>query len=58
MVAQGAPAEEAEALTDLFARILDGRNASVTDDVARVTGRPARDFAEYVKATAVTGVWS
>jgi uncharacterized protein YbjT (DUF2867 family) len=58
MVAQGAPAEEAEALTDLFARILDGRNAHVTDDVARVTGRPARDFAEYVKVTAATGVWN
>ncbi|MDQ7906114.1 NmrA family transcriptional regulator [Phytohabitans sp. ZYX-F-186] len=57
MVAGGVPAEEAEALTDLFARVLDGRNAHVTDDVKRVTGHPARDFRDYVRAAAATGVW-
>ena len=41
MIAQGMPREAAEALTDLFARILDGRNAYVTDDVKRVTGHDA-----------------
>jgi uncharacterized protein YbjT (DUF2867 family) len=58
MVAQGVPPDEAEALTDLFARILDGRNAHVTDDVKRVTGRAARRFADYVQTTAATGVWN
>jgi uncharacterized protein YbjT (DUF2867 family) len=57
MVADGVPAEVAEALTDLFARILDGRNAHVTDDVKRVTGHEARDFRDFVRAAAVTGVW-
>lgn len=38
--------------------VLDGRNAHVTDDVARVLGRPARDFADYAAATAATGVWT
>lgn len=58
MVAGGVPAEEAEALTDLFARILDGRNAHVTDDVKRVTGHEARDFRDFVRAAAATGVWN
>jgi hypothetical protein len=52
------PLDEAGALTDLFARILDGRNAHVTDDVKRVTGREARRFADFVHATAATGVWN
>lgn len=58
MVAEGVPLGEAEALTDLFARILDGRNAHVTDDVKRVIGREARPFADFVQAAAATGVWS
>ena len=58
MIAEGVPAEEAESLTDLFARILDGRNAHVTDDVKRVTGHEARDFGDFVRAAAATGVWN
>ncbi|MFC0533752.1 NmrA family transcriptional regulator [Phytohabitans kaempferiae] len=58
MVAEGVSREEAEALTDLFARILDGRNAHVTDDVKRVTGHEARDFRDFVREAAATGVWS
>jgi uncharacterized protein YbjT (DUF2867 family) len=57
MVAGGVPPEDAEALTDLFARILDGRNAHLTDDVKRVTGHEARDFRDFVRAAARTGVW-
>jgi len=53
----GMSVEEAEALTDLFARILDGRNAHVTGDVKRVTGHEPRDFRDFVKAAAMTGVW-
>jgi uncharacterized protein YbjT (DUF2867 family) len=55
--AAGVPAEEIEPLTDLFTRVLDGHNAFVTTDVERVLGRPARDFADYVRRTAATGVW-
>ncbi|MEJ3749525.1 NAD(P)H-binding protein [Actinomycetes bacterium KLBMP 9797] len=58
MVAHGVPPEEAAALTDLFSRILDGRNAHTTDDVKRVTGRPARDFADFVRVAAALGTWS
>ncbi|WP_328609894.1 NAD(P)H-binding protein [Amycolatopsis sp. NBC_00345] len=52
VTASGVPADEAAMLAGLFARVLDGRNSSVTDDVARVLGRPARDFADYARAEA------
>ena len=56
-LAAGVPAEEVEPLTELFTRVLDGRNAAATGDVERVLGRPARDFADYAAAAAATGVW-
>jgi uncharacterized protein YbjT (DUF2867 family) len=57
-LAAGVPAEEVEPLTELFTRVLDGRNATATRDVDRVLGRPARDFADYVAAAAASGVWA
>ncbi len=41
----------------LFETVLDGRNAYVTDGVQRALGRPARDFADYTRAAAATGIW-
>lgn len=55
--AAGVPEEEIEPLTELFTRVLDGHNAHVTHDVEAVLGRPAGDFADYVRRTAGTGVW-
>jgi uncharacterized protein YbjT (DUF2867 family) len=57
-VAAGVPAEEAEPLAELFARVLDGHNAHLTGDVERVLGRAPRDFADYVRVAAATGVWA
>jgi uncharacterized protein YbjT (DUF2867 family) len=54
----GVPVEDVAALTDLFTRVLDGHNAFVCDDVRHVLGRPARDFADYARTAAATGVWS
>ena len=42
----------------LFTELFDGRNASVEDGVTRALGRPPRDFADYVRDTAATGVWN
>lgn len=53
----GVPAEEIAPLTDLFARVLDGHNAHLSDGVPRVLGRPARDFAQYARAAAKAGAW-
>jgi uncharacterized protein YbjT (DUF2867 family) len=51
------PADLVSLITYLFTEVLDGRNASVADGVSRALGRPPRDFADYVKAAAATGVW-
>jgi hypothetical protein len=46
------------ALTNyLFEDVLDGRNESVTDGVQRALGRAPRDFADYARRAAATGVW-
>jgi uncharacterized protein YbjT (DUF2867 family) len=51
------PPELVTLVTYLFTEVLDGRNASVADGVACALGRPPRDFADYVRDTAATGVW-
>jgi hypothetical protein len=44
-------------LDDLFTVVLDGRNSQVKHGVEEALGRAARDFADYARATAATGVW-
>jgi uncharacterized protein YbjT (DUF2867 family) len=46
-----------EFLTYLFSEVY-GNSAYLTDGVQRALGRPPRDFSEYVRDTAATGVWS
>jgi uncharacterized protein YbjT (DUF2867 family) len=55
---QHVPNELVTFLSYLFGEVLDGRNASVTDGVQRALGREPKDFSDYVKTTAATGVWS
>jgi uncharacterized protein YbjT (DUF2867 family) len=45
-------------LLDLFTVVLDGRNVHVMHGVEEALGRPARDFSDYVRRTAASGVWS
>ncbi|HEY2057803.1 MAG TPA: NAD(P)H-binding protein [Amycolatopsis sp.] len=52
----GMSADEAAMLAELFTRVLDGRNSSITDDVERALGRPAWDFAAYARSAA--GAWA
>jgi uncharacterized protein YbjT (DUF2867 family) len=54
----GVPREFAELVADLLATFFDGRNASVGDGVERALGRRPRDFADWVRETAATGVWN
>jgi uncharacterized protein YbjT (DUF2867 family) len=56
--AHGVPPEVVELLTYLFSEVLDGRNAITADGVRRALGREPRDFADYARQTAATGVWS
>ncbi|CAL9313486.1 NmrA family transcriptional regulator [Streptomyces sp. NPDC030392] len=55
LVGYGLPEPEAAWLAGLFASLLDGHNASVTDGVRRVLGREPRDFADAVKAAFAPG---
>jgi len=52
------PAEVVKMLTEMFAEVLDGRNAHLGDGVQRALGRPPRDFADFVRDAAATGIWS
>jgi uncharacterized protein YbjT (DUF2867 family) len=49
--------EVIELLTYLFSEILDGRNAHVTDGVRQALGREPRDFGDYARGAAASGVW-
>ena len=54
----GIPAEEALPLARLFTEILDGRNASLTNDMAQALDRKPTDFSTYAARAAGTGVWN
>jgi hypothetical protein len=43
--------------TDVFAEVLDGRNAYLADGVQRALGRPPRDFHDCARDAAATGIW-
>ena len=51
------PEEEAVPISELIAEVLDGRNSYLTDGVQQALGRAPRDFADYARDTAATGVW-
>lgn len=53
----GAPKDVVWMLDYLFSTVLDGRNAHLTDGVQRALGRPPKDFADYARDVAATGVW-
>ncbi|HYZ27522.1 MAG TPA: NmrA family NAD(P)-binding protein [Thermoleophilaceae bacterium] len=56
--AHGVPDEVIELLTYLFSEVVDGRNAATTDGVRRALGRDGRDFRDYARDAAATGVWN
>ena len=58
MVEYGVPREDAESVRDLFAVIRNHRSEYVSDGVQQVLGRAPRDFADWARETAKTGVWS
>jgi uncharacterized protein YbjT (DUF2867 family) len=55
---QGVPGEWIELLVYLFQEVLDGRNAHLADGVQRALGRDPRNFADYARDAAATGVWT
>ncbi|NJP50222.1 NAD(P)H-binding protein [Streptomyces sp. SBST2-5] len=53
----GVPPEEAAFLTEVFAGLLDGRNAHVENGVREILGREPRDFTAFVQEEASAGTW-
>jgi len=58
VASSGAPKDVVWMLDYLFSTVLDGRNAHLTDGVERALGRPPKDFADYARDVAATGVWT
>ncbi len=54
----GLPPGQIELLDYLFTTVLDGRNARLTDGVQRALGRAPRDFRDYARTVAASGVWN
>jgi uncharacterized protein YbjT (DUF2867 family) len=54
----GVPTEVIELLTYLFGEVLDGRNVHPADGVQRALGREPRDFAQYARDAAATGIFN
>lgn len=55
---QDVPHELVTFLSYLFDEVLDGRNSSVADGVQRALGREPKDFSDYVRENAATGIWN
>ena len=58
MRAAGLPDDVIWLLDYLFTTVMDGRNAWLADGVQRALGRAPRDFRDYARDAAATGVWS
>ncbi|MGN7818893.1 NAD(P)H-binding protein [Chitinophaga sp. 22536] len=54
----GLPNEFISLISHLFSEVLDGRNESLTDGVQRALKRAPRDFGDYVRTTAASGIWN
>ena len=55
---QGVPSKVVKMLSFIFGEVLDGRNAHLADGVQRALGREPRDFSDYARDTAATGIWN
>ena len=55
--AHDVPADFVWLMNYLFTTVFDGRNAHLADGVQRALGREPRDFSDYARHTAATGVW-
>jgi uncharacterized protein YbjT (DUF2867 family) len=58
LAAEGLPGDVVWLLSYLFREVLDGRNAHLADGVQRALGRAPKDFADYAREAAASGVWA
>jgi uncharacterized protein YbjT (DUF2867 family) len=57
-IADGVPEPIAAVLTDVFTKVLDGRNAYLGTGTLDALGRPTTAFGSYVRRAAAGGAWS
>jgi uncharacterized protein YbjT (DUF2867 family) len=57
LVRAGVPGDMISMMNYLFGEVFDGRSAQLADGVQRALGREPRDFQDYARAAAATGVW-
>ena len=58
MAADGMPEDALSLLGYLFTEVLDGRNAQLANGVQEALGREPRDFRDFARAAAATGLWT
>jgi uncharacterized protein YbjT (DUF2867 family) len=58
LAAERLPEDLVWLLSYLFREVLDGRNASLGDGVRRALGREPKDFSDYAREAAASGVWT
>lgn len=58
MEQQQIPASYIWLINYLFSQVLDGRNAHLAEGVQQVLGRKPKDFREYARETAASGIWN
>ncbi|MFQ6146328.1 NAD(P)H-binding protein [Streptomyces seoulensis] len=58
LVSYDVPADYAAFVADLVGQIRENLNSTPTDTVERVLGRPPRDFTDFVREAAASGVWN
>jgi uncharacterized protein YbjT (DUF2867 family) len=56
LAAEAGP-DVADLLTNLCEEVFDGRNAQVAHGVQEALGRPPRDFSDFCREVAASGVW-
>ena len=57
MIEAGVPEDFAKDITALFSEVLDGRSSYLSDGVKRALAREPKDFRDYAREAAATGVW-
>jgi len=59
MEQQGVPSDFIWLIEYLFSEVLGNpNNSEITNDIETILGRKPKDFSQYVKETAATGVWN
>lgn len=59
MEQQGVSADVVWLIEYLFSEVLGNpNNSEVTNDIEKILGRKPKDFSQYVKETAATGIWN